>query len=91
MLELEVLLPNFCSCEQCVQYFAHTLNLVTKATLCQFKKREKEKKCTKAPDNRLFDNVSLLEPVKNAGSDNKDNNLLDLEDILSLVDDKGSV
>ena len=77
-----------------VRCFAHTLNLVAKATICQFERKKGQKKRRTNDETPDFDELPLLEPIGvglSGESDDDDNNtdLLDLEEITDITDKEG--
>lgn len=93
---LEVLLSRhgFRGRARRVRCFAHTLNLVAKATLRQFEKRiGKKKKRTDNNEPSDFDDLPILEPYgadENADDDDfSESELPDLEDLAIQDDDDG--
>jgi len=81
-----------------VRCFAHTLNLVAKATVHQFeRKKGKKKKCTENDDDIMpnFDELPLLEPIEIGIDDESDDedsmDLPDLEEIPDMADEEGPV
>ena len=74
-----------------VHCFAHTLNLVAKATVCQFKRKKGKKKRRSDEDTPDFDELPLLEAVVdwNESDNDQSMDLPDLEEITDTADDEG--
>lgn len=90
MYELQSRLLNFRGHACRVWYYAHTLNLIAKATLHQFEIRKKKKRQIDNDAIPSFDDLPLLLPIEDledkADNDNALADLKDLPELLNMLD-----